>query len=310
MSVVLVTGCSGFVGRHLGPQLKQAGSHTVIGLDMRDPNSSAYDDWVREDLLDIHAMRRILDQARPQVVFHLAGLASGTDEELHRSNVETTRVLLDTCADSDPSIRIVVVGSAAEYGLVPGDQQPVRESCPLRPVSSYGRAKAAVTALAMQHAARGLNVVEVRPFNIVGPGTPVTLIVGALIARLRKALRSAQGYAIDVGRIDSVRDFVAVQDVTVGMVAAAAVGVAGAVYNLCSGVGTPIKAIVEQLIELTGKPISVKVDPRLVRANEADAMVGDHQLATSELGWTPRIPLAESLAAAWQASAPAPNVAA
>lgn len=197
-----------------------------------------------------------------------------------------------------------MIGSAAEYGEVPLDRQPVDETFLGNPQGAYGKAKAAVAGLAA-HAANedGLHVVVARPFNIVGPGIPSSLVVGAIVDRLRRALAGPPPRITRIGKTTSIRDFVAVDDVVEGLILASERGTPGAAYNLCTGVGRSVADVLNGLILLTGEEIKVETDLSLIRDAETDALVGSWRKAQLELDWSPRVPFDVSVRETWEASA-------
>src|SRR5690242_7830349 len=153
----LVTGADGFVGSHLVRDLLDN------GFDVTAAGRSS------GDVTDSQAMRQLVAQARPTHVFHLAGIRDAALDELLRVNVWGTVNVLDAVAVEAPTARVVVVGSAAEYGEAA--REPVEEDHPLRPRTDYGVAKAAQALAAVAVAdRRGLHLALVRLFNLIGPG--------------------------------------------------------------------------------------------------------------------------------------------
>ena len=303
MSRVLITGAGGFLASHLVESLRKHGPAEVIGADLRADAAPGFDGWQQADLRDAASAVRTIFRVQPDVVFHLAGAFGGSAETIHASNVTTTEQLLSAVQAATPRARVVVIGSAAEYGRVPGDAQPVQESFVGHPVSDYGRAKQAVSELASRYAADfEMKVVIARPFNAVGRGISAGLVVGAIAHRLRAALAAPAPRVITIGTTDSVRDFIAAADVTDGLVLAAEQGAAGESYNLCTGEGHSVQAVLEELIAFTGESIVVERDEALVRSAEVDALIGDASKARAALGWRPTRSLDFALRDAWNGS--------
>lgn len=299
----LITGAAGFIAGHLAPVLRARRGGPVIGADLQAGARNGLQAAIAVDLRDPAASDALLAQVRPTRVFHLVGLLRGADEEVRVSNVETTRHLLLSVQRHVPAARVVLLGSAAEYGAVPPERQPVRETEAGGETGAYGRAKREVFALARTAAGRGLRVTVVRPFNVIGPGMPESLVAGALIARLRAALRSDPPGTVTIGRTTAVRDFIAVADVVEGMLAAEEHGAPGEAYNLCTGVGHSITEVLDLLLAHAGATIRVETDPALLRGDDVDRMIGDWSRARTVLGWHPSRGFAETLEAAWRASA-------
>lgn len=298
-----VTGAAGFLAGHLAAALRRGGAD-VTGADTRAIPAGRCDAAVYADAHDGLALQAVLRSAGPDEVYHLVGDARGTDEEVRRSNIDTARILLDAVRVASPSARIVLVGSAAEYGTVAAAAQPVDESFHGSPAFAYGRAKQAVSALATAVARNGQHVVVARPFNVIGAGVPETLVVGALVRRLRDALASPPPRRVVVGVTTAVRDFVDATDIAEGMIVLARHGARGAAYNLCTGRGHAIAEVVTRLCALAGDAIDVVEDPSLSRPGEVSMMVGSPAKAEA-LGWRAVRSLDDSLRAAWHATAPA-----
>jgi len=304
MTVALVTGAGGFVGQHLAPALRGRGFTKIVGVDIRPVEAALFDAAFVADLSIKSETLRVVESSSPTSIFHLAGLAHASEERILTSNVDTAAQLIQAVRETAPDTRVVLMGSAAEYGDVPLDRQPVDETQALNPRGPYGRAKAAVTALAMRAVRdEGMHVLIARPFNIVGPGIPESLVVGAIVDRLRRAIAGLPPRTIRVGTIASIRDFVAVEDVVDGLILASERGTPGAAYNLCTGVGTSVADVLNRLISLTGHDIDVESDRSLVREVEASVLVGSWRKAQLELDWSPRVALDVSLRKTWEASA-------
>jgi GDP-4-dehydro-6-deoxy-D-mannose reductase len=304
VSTVLVNGAAGFVARHLLAALRARDADRVAGADMRAVPAPNCDSWYAADLADPEAVRHVVAIVRPSSVFHLVGAFRGSDEMIRSSNVESARALLDAVCAEAPAARVVLVGSSAEYGVAPLSEQPVRESFEGAPPGAYGRAKREVTALAVRYARdRGVRVSVARPSNVIGAGIPDSLVVGAIVHRLRAALAGPPPRSMRIGATSAIRDFVAAEDVAAGLVRVAERGAVGEAYNLCSGEGHSVADVLDRLLALAAAPVTVLRDDALVRAGEVDAMVCSWEKASRDLGWRPAISLDASLRSAWEFSA-------
>jgi GDP-4-dehydro-6-deoxy-D-mannose reductase len=303
----LITGAGGFIAQHLTTTLRSSGAARLVGVDLRPGSASQrFDAFETADLTDAAAVREIVSRVRPSVVYHLVGLIRGTDEAIIASNLGTARNLLSALRRSAPMARVVLIGSAAEYGAVPVAAQPVREDYAGEPTGPYGRVKQQLSALAREAAGQGQPVMLARPFNVIGAGVPDSLVAGAIVHRLRTALRGDPPYAITIGRTSSVRDFVASEDVAAGLVRIAERGRPGEAYNLCSGEGHAISEVVDHLLAAAAVPVRVDRDETLMRGGDVDVIVGSRTKAETELGWAPRVSFAESLAASWRGESSQP----
>lgn len=299
--IALVTGALGFCGRHLIRRLAARPATTVVGVDREGAVASgvAPPRFHACDLADPGAAAALVSEVRPEVVFHLAGLFAASPPALYRANVLALVELLDAVRVHVPEAGVVVAGSAAEYGHVPGGAMPITEHAPCAPVSHYGRSKYAATLAALGYAASGVRVSVVRPFNIVGAGVPTALLVGAVLDRMAVALDRGED-DVRVGNLDCERDFVAVDDVVDGYVALAERGAWGEVFNVCAGRPVPVRSVVEVLLSWAPRPLRLVTDPALCRPDDVPSVYGSCARAREAFGFTPSTPLDAALRAAWE----------
>ena len=282
----LVTGASGFVGRHLVAHLIAAGDE-VVELP------------AEVDVTDAEAIGAAFSDTAPAVVYHLAAFSHPGDSwaeptRVFRVNAEGTLNVLQACSAGDVE-RVLVVGSADEYGVVDPGQLPLTEDAPLRPVTPYAASKVAAEFLALQaHLGGGLATVRVRAFNHTGPGQSPRFVVAALADRIVAAEESGRA-VVNVGSLDPVRDFTDVRDVVRAYRMIVDSGEPGAVYNVCSGTGVSVGDIVERLAAGSKTHLEVVVDPELVRPVEIPRLVGDNTRLRDATGWEPEIPLDRTL---------------
>ncbi|GAA0629572.1 GDP-mannose 4,6-dehydratase [Sporichthya brevicatena] len=257
---MLVTGAGGMLGRHLVPVLRQHG-HEVVAADRSDG-----------DLGEPTAARRVVRDAAPDAVVHLAGGPGERPEEMRYANVDTVRNVL-TAAGETGRPHVVVIGSAAEYG----DGEPagglIGEDAPLRPVTEYGRAKVAATVLATDLAqSLGIPLTVARPFNVVGARPPARTPLGNLSAQL--LAQDGPERLVRCGRLDVVRDFVPATFVAEALTALVEGRHLG-VVNVCSGIGTTPGEVLAAMGAVLGVEVRVEPVPELVALPAADRVVGD-----------------------------------
>ncbi len=286
----LVTGAGGFVGRELVRYLEESGDE-VVGLDRA---SGA-------DVTDAAAMRDLFLRHRPAAVYHLAaqshvGASFGAPQEVFRVNAEGALNILQAARASGAE-RVLMVGSADEYGAVRPEDLPINEEAPLRPLSPYGASKVAAEYLGLQaFLGDGLPVVLVRSFNHTGPGQAERFMIPGLARRVAVAEREGRKQ-IPVGSLEPVRDFTAVTDVVAAYRLLVERGVPGEVYNVCSGVGRSVGDVAEHLLRLARHAIELAQDPALVRPVEVPRLVGDNTKLRTATGWAPSVSFDDTLAA-------------
>jgi len=285
----LITGAGGFVGPHLARELEADGSD-VTGLDLRNG----------PDLLDVDAWRRVVEDHRPDVLYHLAGWSDVGASWEHP--IETFQVnALGTLSVIDAALaakteRLILISSADVYGPVPTDEQPITELHPPRPHSPYGASKQAAEVLAMQaHRAHGLDVVVVRPFNHIGPGQSPRFAAPAFATQIASA-ELAGGGEILHGDLSARRDMTDVRDVVRAYRLIAERGEPGEVYNVCRGDAIAMADLLDGLLDRATVPVTTAVDPARLRPVELPVLEGSNAKLAAATGWTPQIPLARSLA--------------
>ncbi len=286
----LVTGASGFVGPHLVARLTGAG-HEVWTTDRADGMGG--ERHIRADLLDVAAVVALVDAARPDWIFHLAGLSSvaysfAHPQEVLHVNLTGTCNVLEAMRAKAPQARIVVVGSAEEYGAVDREHQPIAETAPLRPQSPYAVSKAAQGMLALQYAAsHGLNVVLVRSFNHSGPGQSDRFVLPGFARQIAAIERGGQPPLLRVGNLDVWRDFLDVRDVVRAYALLAEHGEPATVYNVCRGEAARIGDLLDGLIRRARVPLRSEVDPERWRPSDLPVLAGDPARLHARTGWQP-----------------------
>ncbi|TBR17714.1 NAD-dependent epimerase/dehydratase family protein [bacterium] len=285
---VLVTGAGGYLAAALVPMLRRRLPRARLTLAARRPRPGLR----AADLADPAAARKLVERARPDLVFHLAG-GRGASEPgaLWRDHVAAVLNVGAALVRAAPGARLVVAGSCAEYGAPPPGA--VSEGVPPAPAAAYGRAKRAQTLAALSFAAEGLDVRVARLFNLSGPGTPESLAPGAFAAQAAR-LERAGGGVIRVGDLRPTRDYLDVRDAAEALLLLGLRGTPGA-YNVCSGRAVPMSEVLRLVFAAARAPMKAVRDPARLRAAEVRGIVGSHARLTRETGWRPRTPLARSL---------------
>jgi len=287
----LVTGASGFVGRHLVTHLRASGDE-VVESD-RDSDGT--------DITDAASVRALFERVRPEVVYHLGGWADvggswQAPVDAFRVNAEGTLNVLGAATDCGVQ-RVLAVSSADVYGIVTPAELPLTEDSPLRPASPYAASKVAADYLGLQAwLGRHLPVLRVRAFNHLGPGQTDKFVAPALASRIARAERDG-GEVLTVGDLSARRDFTDVRDVVRAYRLLVERGEAGEVYNVCSGVDLAVQDLADQLVAQSRVPLRLEVDESLLRPVELPVLRGSHDRLTAATGWEPEIPMATTLAA-------------
>ena len=284
----LITGAAGFVGRHLTTHLEALGD-TVVGVDRS----------AGPDLLDAPGWITLLDDLRPDAVYHLGGFSDvggswNTPNETFRVNAEGTLNVLQGCVSAGVR-RVVAVSSADVYGRVTLGELPLNEDSPLRPVSPYAASKIAADYLASQaHLGYGLEVMRVRAFNHLGTGQTNRFVAPALAERI--ALNELEGgEEVPVGNLTPRRDFTDVRDVVRAYRLLIELGEPGEAYNVCSGHDIAIAELADRLVAMANREMRLEGDLSLQRPVDVPVLRGDYSKLHEATGWKPEIDLEQTL---------------
>jgi len=292
---ILITGSNGFVGSRLTAILSDTFREvTIRGVD-RVACSNSPETYV-VNFLEPEPTFKIIEKIRPDYIFHLAGVIYTKDwQALYLGNVKTTFNILEGVKKAELPCRIVIPGSAAEYGRVTVADLPINENQIPNPIVPYGVAKVWQTTIARYYATVGVDVVIGRMFNVIGPGAPEGLSVGAFVSQLGKIKRGELPPKISVGNLEPKRDFVDIVDACRGLVAVAERGRRGEVYNICSGNSISMSEILHMMIGCSGLKISVDIDPSRLKTDDIDDIFGDNTKITMETEWHPTVSIESSI---------------
>lgn len=305
----LVTGATGFVGQHLIRRLLRSGAQVTgtlmagseappAGTLSRDEMAAV--DWLPLDLTSPESVEAVVRRAAADRVFHLAAQSSvggsfGAPALTWAVNATGTWQLLHALADRGTGARVVFASSAEVYGAVPEEDQPIRETRPLRPASPYAASKAAAEMACVQAAlAGGVQAVIARSFNHTGPGQDTRFALPSFASQLARMHGGAEP-VLRVGNLEARRDMLDVRDVVDAYLLLAERGEGGQAYNVCSGSAHTLRALVDVLVLASGVDARVEVDAARVRPVDLPLLVGDSARVRA-LGWAPRVPLEQTLA--------------
>lgn len=251
---ILVTGSSGFVGSHLLAYLTSHTDAHCVGLTRTSNND---DDTLVCDLGDRDQIDNVIAHLQPALIFHTAGSFSNNFETDLENNVVITKNILDSVVAHSPASRVLLMGSAAEYGEIAQHENPVAEDHALNPISIYGWSKAAQTQLGyLYFKTYGIDIVVARTFNLIGKGMSEKLFVGRIEKQIADVL-SGKAEKISVGNLDAERDYIGIEKACALYYEIARKGVAGQIYNVGSGAAIRMRDLLQQMLQQAGLDASV-----------------------------------------------------
>jgi UDP-glucuronate 4-epimerase len=293
----VVTGAAGFIGSHLLRALLERG-HRAVGWDAF---TDYYDVSLKEENAVGLPVERIdvgqdeLDLEGVDGVFHLAGqpgvLSFGGIFPVYvRQNILATQRLLEAAAGA--GTRTVIASSSSIYG--DAESYPTSEDTAPRPLSPYGITKLACEHLVYAYGREfGLDAVVLRYFTIFGPRQRPDMALSRMIARLIES-RSFELFGDGL----QSRSFTFVDDAVEATILAMERGATGNAYNVGGGEEVSVLQAIEALAGVSGRRLDVVRSAR--REGDATRTAADTARIRTELGWEPRTPFEEGLAAQWR----------
>lgn len=274
----LVMGSEGFLGRALCAYLEGFPGAELIRADKavvkkRDAGANCH----RIMLEETDKLLSLCDAEKPDVVFNLAGSFNvPSTEDLFKVHSFAPAAFLKAAAGR--KFKVVLIGSAAEYGIIKRGSK-VCEDAPLNPVTDYGISKACQTFIALRCAGRNRfpEIVIARPFNIIGPGVHERLFFGCFTQQIARIEKGLQKEAVKVGNLESYRDILSIDKVAGCLKILAESGAHGEVYNICSSRPVKIGQILDKLLKLARKKISVEVDKKKIKTDDIPWSVGSNK---------------------------------
>ena len=306
---ILVTGITGFVGSHMADYLLQRDDVEVFGAKRWSSRLRNIRHLLGKvqlidcDITDYSSVRPLLEEARPDGIFHLAAQSFvspswSTPKSTFEVNVLGTLNVLEAMRHLGMNSRMLISGSAEEFGLVREDEIPVTENNPLRPVNPYGVSKVAQDLLGYEHfKSYGQQVIRLRAFNHIGPRRDKVFAFASFAYQIAMIEKKGWPPVVKVGTLTAKRDFCDVRDMVKGYWLAFEKGVPGEVYCISGGHVHTIREGLDILLGLsTVRGIKVEEDPARVRPTELPLLVADCTKFKKLTNWQPTIPFRQTMA--------------
>lgn|GEM_PF-3480 len=314
MKKILITGATGFVGRHLIEYLRQEnekrpnreGRFRIVGtcfpehpghcLEMRAVRP--FLELVHLDLRDAEAVERLVERFKPDWVFHLAAISQvrvswEKRRETFDANLSGTLSLFEGLRKHSLKARVLFISSSDVYGGLKGSRGAHREEDRPEIVNPYAFTKVGGELLAEFYASvEKLPVIIARPFPHTGPGQTADFVFADWARQIAAAeSRKEEEAALRVGNLSIRRDYSDVRDIVRAYVLLIKKGRPGVIYNVCSGKAPALGEALRKLVSLSSVKVRVEVDPTKIRKTDIPYLTGTNAKLRRETGWAPRYPL-------------------
>lgn len=303
MKTVLITGSTGFAGTHLVNELKDRFS--VLGIfNSKNPTPQNNVMYKQLNLTNRQAVLETINSTKPDVIVHMAAMTRTSEKDLLKlmdNNFNSTLYLLDAVVQTkeknpEYSPKFVYISSSETYGKTIHPEK-IDEENPLYPGNPYGVSKVAADRLCYQYSQTyKLNVIILRPFTHTGPGQSEGFFVSDMMSQIVKLEKMDNPETIKVGNRDATRDYLDVRDIVRAYRLAIEKELpSGETYNICSGKGIKIKLLLDKMLNLSTKKISIEEDPSRLRPSDIPILVGSNQKFKKATGWKPTITIDRTL---------------
>jgi GDP-4-dehydro-6-deoxy-D-mannose reductase len=300
---ILVTGVTGFVGRHLVSAWRtELPDAKLWGVTHeKDQDCSLLPNLVAADLRNAEEVQELCREVAPDWVVHLAAQsfvpqAVAHPRETWAINCWGTLHLVEALRECGFTGRFLFVGSGDQYGTVQEEELPIRETHLLRPRNAYAASKAAAELLCYQYTqSYGLGVILARSFNHIGPGQSPRFVVADFARQVARIDLGLQDPVLSVGNLEVTRDFLDVRDVVEAYCRLLQQGEIGEAYNVCSGREIRLIDLVRMLVGFASRPIEIRVDQTRFRPADTPRLCGSHEKLTAHTGWRPQRDIVETL---------------
>ncbi len=301
----LITGASGFAGSHLADFLLQRGDQEIWGTSRSAPDVAARQApnliWRQVDLTDPCAVQALLDECRPERIYHLAAQAfvpASWDDPWPtlENNIRSQLNLLQTMVELKLEARILCVASMEMYGQTAREDLPIGEETPFRPDSPYGVSKLTQDMLAGQYfRSYDLFAVRARPFNHIGARQNERFVAPAFARQIAEIEAGLRPPVMLVGNLEAQRDFSDVRDMVRAYFLLLEAGQAGEAYNVGRGEPHSVRELLEGMLDNTTIQIKIQQDAARLRPSDVPVSYADISKIQQTTGWTPSISFADSL---------------
>lgn len=308
MKKILITGMTGFAGQYLAALLLKDLDVEIHGTYHSEEGRARISDLAEKvilhqaDLTVKEEVEKVINDSAPMEVYHLAAQTSPSESMKDPAATLMTNTLSELYlfealkSQNNPSTRVLAVASAEVYGAVSPEDLPIDENTPLRPVSPYAVSKITQDYLALQYfLSHRMQIIRARPFNHIGPRQQSKFVLPMFAKQVAEIDKGLKDPVMKVGNLKARKDFTDVRDIVRAYALLMEKGEAGEVYNIGSGKSVAIQEMLDMLLSLTDKKITVEIDQDLYRPLDTPDVICDYTKLKELTGWEPEIKLETTL---------------
>jgi GDP-4-dehydro-6-deoxy-D-mannose reductase len=313
MEKYLITGFSGFVCYHFLNYLNSVVQQKVevLGLDITPPVDFTTDSYrfsnislrfISLNLIDYKSLEIAITSFQPTRIVHLASLSSVSESwkkpiDCFMNNTNIFLNVVEAIRINHIDCRVLSVGSSEEYGNVPIEKMPLKETMTLSPISPYAIARVSQEMLSNCYVQSfSADIVLTRSFNHIGPRQRDQFVIPCFVKQIIEGKkRGDKEIVLHTGDVSIVRDFLDVRDVARAYYLLFNHGISGELYNVCSGSGYSLSEIVQVISEMVDIKVNVVIDSDKIRPNDNKVIIGDNSKIFSHTAWKPKISIEESI---------------
>lgn len=254
MKRILITGAEGALGRTVVSLLRSMDKYNLL-----ETSNKNIQNIIKLDITNKKKIKDIILNFKPDILLNLAGTIDNDLKKSFDVNVEASRYICEIALKYNLNMKIILIGSAAEYGLVKESDNPLIENHELRPLTIYALSKAFQTKISLYYASLGVNVIIARVFNLYGPNMNQNLLIGQLQLQIKNVLDGISTN-INLGKLTSSRDYISLEEAALQILAIIEKGSSGQIYHVASGKPKKIIEIVLHYLKEANLDFSIVIE--------------------------------------------------
>ena len=300
----LIIGAAGFVGGYLSEELLENGYEVYLTKLEQESIGKSKATVYNMDVTSVTETEAVIADVKPDVVFHLAAQSSvklSWERPLLTMNVNVIGALnvLEACRalyGNGKKTKILLIGSAEEYGKVTPEQCPIKEELSCAPKNLYALSKLTQNGLGRIYSdSFGMDIITVRAFNHTGPKQSPAFVLADFCKQVSEIEAGNKEPFISVGNLEAMRDFTDVRDIVKAYRLLSEKGKSGETYNVGRGEAIRISELLGMILNEAKCDIEVRKDESRMRPSDVPLHVADTEKIRKDTGWCPSISLKDTV---------------